>query len=41
MHDKELMKLEHEPVPGYPTAFWVTLGVAVAYLVAIFALTAS
>lgn len=41
MHDKVLMKLEHKPEPGYPTAFWVTLGVAVAYLITIFVLTAS
>ena len=30
------MILEHKPVPGYRTAFYIVLGVGILYLVMIF-----
>lgn len=32
----ERTELSHEPVPGYPTAFWAVLTVAVIHLAGIF-----
>ena len=32
----EKMILEHKPVPGYRTAFYIVLGVGILYLVMIF-----
>ena len=34
--DQEKMILEHEPVPGYRTAFYIVLAVGVIYLLAVF-----
>ncbi len=34
--DKETMELTHEPVKGYPTALYVVVGIAAAYLAIIF-----
>jgi hypothetical protein len=33
---QEKMTLEHEPVPGYRTAFYIALAVGVCYLAVIF-----
>ncbi|MGM0452414.1 MAG: hypothetical protein ACQERN_04525 [Thermodesulfobacteriota bacterium] len=33
---KEPMELTHEPVRGYPTALYVVVGIAAAYLAIIF-----
>ena len=34
--NEEKMILAHEPVPGYPTIFWIVLAAAVIYLALIF-----
>jgi hypothetical protein len=31
--DEELQELTHEPVPGYPVAFWIVLGVTTLVLI--------
>ena len=36
-HKKEKMILSHKPVPGYRTAFYITLAIGVVYLVIVFA----
>lgn len=33
---KEIMELKHEPEPGYRTAFYIVLAIAVVYLGMIF-----
>lgn len=34
--NQEKMILEHEPVPGYRTAFYIVLAVGVLYLLVVF-----
>ena len=34
--NEEKMILSHKPVPGYRTAFYITLAVGVLYLVVVF-----
>jgi hypothetical protein len=34
--DEELMKLKHDPEPGYRTYFYIAITVAVLYLAVIF-----
>ncbi len=36
MNNQEFEILEHEPIPGYKTAFHIILGIAVVYLIYIF-----
>ena len=36
MHDKEMQDLQHDPVPGYRTAFYVVCGLSLLYLLIIF-----
>ena len=33
---KEKMELTHEPVKGYPSALYITVGIAVIYLAVVF-----
>ena len=37
--NKEKMILEHKPVPGYRTAFYIALAVGTIYLVIVFGRT--
>ena len=36
MQDKEMQELQHEPVPGYRTAFYVVCRLSLLYLLIIF-----
>ena len=35
-HDKEIMELAHEPVPGYRAAFYIIFAISLIYLAVIF-----
>jgi|WetSurMetagenome_2_1015567.scaffolds.fasta_scaffold404770_3 hypothetical protein len=35
---EEKQELRHEPVPGYKTAFYIALGIAVGFLAIVFAM---